>query len=229
MKSNGVYFSFLGIMILLSIGFGIITRISYVQNANVDHYLNNADQYKVSIDEDPQYIEIYFDNIIDNISELEKKSDVIVRVKADVDRLNYMRAILTGTDVLDVYKGNDVKKGEHIYIFEPSNFFGSTYFVTGGYNIMNPGQEYILFLKHLKIPEGYRYKGKEAVSFITISTYYGKYPATKVGTVSQINESIADKKTITYNEVKYYDLITANKDIIAKYYILKDEVLLQMK
>ncbi len=56
MKSNGVYFSFLGIMILLSIGFGIITRISYVQNANVDHYLNNADQYKVSIDEDPRYI-----------------------------------------------------------------------------------------------------------------------------------------------------------------------------
>lgn len=227
MRSNKIYLAFLGIVIFLSIGVGVLTRFSYVQeDVSVGNYLDEADKYKVSLDEDPKYLEIYFDNMIDNLSQLKEESDVIVKVRASIERLNYMRAILSRVDVLEVYKGSDVKKGDHIYLYEPSNFSAASfYYVMGGYNIMQSGQEYIVFLKHLKIPEGYRYKGNEAVSFVPISTYYGKYPMNGIGTPNLINEDLIKKGAITYDDVKDFDLITTNKDILAKYNAFKEEVL----
>jgi hypothetical protein len=224
MRRHKIYLVSLGIMILLSVVFGVFTRFSFANDVSVGNYLENGDTYKVSFNDDPAYLGIYFNNSIATLSQLEDQSDVIVKVRLTNERLNHMRAILSKVNVLDVYKGNDVQKGDSIYIYEPSNFFASSYYVMGGYNIMHEDQAYIVFLKHIKIPEGYRYKGNEAISFIPVSTYYGKYPVKSAESAIVIPK----EKEVSYTQVKDLDVITQEEDVVNKYNTLKHEVLTNM-
>ncbi|OAB45597.1 hypothetical protein [Paenibacillus antarcticus] len=51
---------------------------------------------------------------------------------------------------------------------------------------MDEGEEYIVFLDHLQVPDNYIYKGNEAISFLPKSTYFGKFPTNQVDTNGQI-------------------------------------------
>lgn len=224
MRRNKIFLVFLSALIFFSIVLGLMTRFSFKQEFSAEEILNKGDKYAVSSQEDDRSLAIYFDNNMDDISQIKDKSNVIIKVKVTNDRQNYMRATLSGVDVSEVYKGNGIKKGDHIYIYEPGFFFRSSYSTEGGYNLMHGDREYILFLKHLKIPEGYKYKGKEAISFMPVSTYYSKYPLNSNGNTRVISKDEL-KKGISYGEVKEFDIITENVQIFEKYNALKEEVL----
>ena len=225
MRRNKYFLVFLSALIFFSIVLGLMTRFSFKQEFSAEEILNKADQYAVSSNEDDSsYLAIYFDNNMENLSQIKDKSNVIIKVKVTNDRQTYMSTTLSGVDVSEVYKGNGIKKGDHIYIYEPSSFFRSSYSTMGGYNLMHRDSEYILFLKHLKIPEGYKYKGKEAISFMPVSTYYSKYPLNSNGNTRVIGKDEL-KKGISYGVVKEFDLITENVHNLEKYNAFKKEVL----
>jgi hypothetical protein len=97
--------------------------------------------------------------------------------------------------------------------------------VNGGYNIMVEGQEYILFLKHLPIPPGYRYKEKEAITFLPTSTYFSKYPVHSQRITPVLRGQDSGENRYTYNQVKGFDIVTANKERVERYQSWKKQVL----
>ncbi|MGZ4134997.1 MAG: hypothetical protein ACXVC1_06535, partial [Tumebacillaceae bacterium] len=112
-----------------------------------------------------------------------------------------------------------------VYLYEPSYFGGLSYFVTGGYNIMQEGQEYIVFLKHLKVPSGYHYKDDEDISFMPVSSLYGKYPLQSKRNTHVVSENTED----SYYQVKDFDILTQEESTLKKYEEFKRLVMQQMK
>lgn len=223
MKGKKVYLAFLSIVLLISVGTGVFTRLSFVHNNDVGKHLSEAGEYQVSFLDNENYVNAYFDNKIDNLQQLRDKSDVVVKVKLTPERTQYLQSIRSKVDVLEVYKAMDIKQGDQIYIYEPNSFNSRSYTSMFGYNIMLPEQEYIFFLRKLKVPEGYQYKRNEAISYLPVSTLFSKYPlesnvATNVIPPDEI------KKGVTYDKVKQFDLISVNRKILEKYKLLRKDV-----
>lgn len=91
-----------------------------------------------------------------------------------------------------------------------------------GYIMQLDDQEYIFFLKKLKVPNGYKYKGKEKISYMPVSTIFGKY------TVKETNTSIISeeklKEGIYFSEIRNMDIVTTNSKILETYLNVKSDV-----
>ncbi len=217
-----IYLSLLIALLLLSVVVAILTRTSYaIADVSLGNILENEEQILVQLNEDSHYLSIYFNNELSNFTQLRDQSDIIVKVKVTNERQNYMNALLSGVKVTEIYKGNGIKKGDRIYIYEPSCFNRGVYTGIGGYNIMLENDEYILFLKHLTIPKGYKYKNNEAITFLPVSSYFAKYPLIS----NEVTQTLVENAEIKYNKIKDFEILTTNKDILALYQSLKNEVL----
>ncbi len=223
MFKNKIYWSLVSLLLLLAVVTGILTRTSYaIEDVSLGNILEKADQIQVQLNEDPHYLSIYFENQLTDLSQLQDQSEVIVKVKMTNERENKMHAVQSGVTVSEVYKGEGLQNGDRIYIYEPGFFYNSeVYFGYGGYNVMLEDEEYILFLKHLPVPKGYRYKGNEAITFLPVSSYFSKYPVSNHGTTQLLEENAE----ITYKEVKDFELLTVNKEMLTQYYSFKKEVM----
>lgn len=224
---NKLFLGLLSVLLFLAIGVGLFTRFSFIEeDVNVASLMQKENQIRVQLMEDPQFVSIYFNNQLKDFSQLKDQSDIIVKVKVTNDRENHFQAILSKVRVTKVYKG-EVKQGDSIYLYEPSSFHKSeSYSSTGGYNIMLDNQEYIVFLNHLKKPEGYQYKDREAISFVPISSYFGKYPVNSKEITPLISKEIetSDIETM-YSKVKDYDILTTQNEMLKKYQSFKNEAL----
>lgn len=176
-KNTKLYFTGLLVLISVTIGYAFVTKYSFTG----DYYLNkikkqyNLDDFVYSNIEDSEY----FNESISTLDELEKSSDLIVKVKPDDGKLFY-NSIERQVKIIDIYRDKDsLKKGDTIYIQEP---FSISYLKgmesmnsEKGYVLMNSNQEYILFLKHLDKADGYKYKDNEKITYVPVSTRLSKY------------------------------------------------------
>ena len=197
----------IGILILISvtIGYAFVTKYSFTG----DYYLNkikkqyNLDDFVYSNIEDGEY----FNSSISTLDELEKSSDLIVKVKPDDGKLFY-NSIERQVKILDIYSDKDsLKKGDTIYIQEP---FSISYLEgmecmnsEKGYVLMNSNQEYILFLKHLDKVDGYKYKDNEKITYVPVSTRLSKY-------CRQEKPLLANESKIEDGELYYKDFKSAS-------------------
>ncbi|OAB36709.1 hypothetical protein PMSD_10310 [Paenibacillus macquariensis subsp. defensor] len=228
MKRSQLYLISLVVLLLSAIFTSIITASSFNNDVDLDNHLDRED-ILLNLEESENYISIYFNNKIDSIEELVNQSKFILKVKATKKRTNFSRSIHTAVQVLELYKGDGITTGSEIYIYEPSYFFGSNYLSFGGYQIMEEGEEYIVFLDHLQVPDNYKYKGNEAISFLPISTYFGKFPTNQVDTNDQILTKNETDNGVNYTKINNWDIITTNKEISAFYNKLKQLVFLKYK
>lgn len=215
------------IMIIISIGIGVGTRFSYTGEMFLGDFLDkNQDTIIVDLETDKEYVNIYFDNNIEDLNELEKNSALIVKVKVHPERKMFLHGIRTKVIIEDVYKSKDINKKDEIYIIEPSSMDNVNHGYTslGGYNLMEYDKEYILFLKPLEVPKGYKYKGKEKNTFIPISTLYSKYSLEKNENKIFTEEEFIEQK-VKYEDVKNYDILSISQKTLDSYYNIKDEVL----
>ena len=176
-KNTKLYFMILLVLISVTVGYAFVTKYSFTG----DYYLNkikkqyNLDDFVYSNIEDSEY----FNESISTLDELEKSSDLIVKVKPDDGKLFY-NSIERQVKIIDIYRDKDsLKKGDTIYIQEP---FSISYLKgmesmnsEKGYVLMNSNQEYILFLKHLDKADGYKYKDNEKITYVPVSTRLSKY------------------------------------------------------
>lgn len=210
-------------VILSAALFGWSTRQSYQDNTHIHPYVQKARDISISFEEDDSYLKQYFDNHISTLEELQNLSDVIVKVKVLPDRVNQMKAILSKVQVIQVYKGK-VLAGDTLLVEEPSSFLPTSYFVTGGWSVMQDDQAYILFLRHLPVPKGYQYRGSESKMYLPVSSYFGKYPVTQtvIGRVLKQSEAA---NGMLYATVENFDLITTDETIFQTYEQMKTAVL----
>ena len=211
-KNTKIYF--IGILVLISvtIGYAFVTKNSFTG----DYYLNkikkqyNLDDFVYSNIEDGEY----FNESISTLDELEKSSDLIVKVKPDDGKLFY-NSIERPVKIIDIYRDNDsLKKGDTIYIQEP---FSISYLKgmesmnsEKGYVLMNSNQEYILFLKHLDKVDGYKYKDNEKITYVPVSTRLSKYCRQERPLL--VNESKIDAGKLYYKDFKSTSAIFINDD-----------------
>lgn len=165
-KNTKIYFIGLLVLISVTVGYAVATKNSFTG----DYHLNkikkqyNLDNFVYSSIEDSEY----FNASISTLDELEKDSDLIVKVKPNDGKLFY-NSIERQVKIVDIFSDKDsLKKGDTIYIQEP---FSISYLKgmesmssEKGYVLMNSNQEYILFLKHLDKVDGYKYKDNEKMT-----------------------------------------------------------------
>ncbi len=215
----------MGALILIALCFGLLTRKSF-RESSVN--LESCGDAQVSLSEfnDPvvsEAIDIkkYFNNDIDDYDELFGKSDLIVAGKVEGKREVYNQALKTGFRIHNIIKDeSSVNLPETIYVFEPSLFYFDTYEVGSGYNLMLDDTEYILFLKHLEVPKGYKYKNDEAITFVPVSTYFSKYALND----NRKEEVFHPDESLTYKDVKNRGILAEKQDIVDTYNTIKDQI-----
>ena len=201
-KNTKIYFIGLLVLISVTVGYAVATKNSFTG----DYHLNkikkqyNLDNFVYSSIEDSEY----FDASISTLDELEKDSDLIVKVKPNDGKLFY-NSIERQVKIVDIFSDKDsLKKGDTIYIQEP---FSISYLKgmesmssEKGYVLMNSNQEYILFLKHLDKVDGYKYKDNEKMTYVPVSTRLSKYCRQERPLL--VNESKIEDGKLYYKDFK---------------------------
>ena len=226
MMKNRIFLVLFCLIILVGVGVSVSTKASI--NSNSD--LGNLDGYSdftlnLSEIEGMDIENPYFNEVINSVSELESQSKLIVKVSKIVKREQVSRATLTTVKVDEVIKGDlDV---DEILIYEPSYFWtyqddkSQGYFPTEGYQIMQDGNQYVLFLQGLKVPEAYRMSDEEKRSYLPISQQYGKFPVES----SEWEPQIVKSDGMIYEDFQVFELLTKKEKVLQRYLELKNEVI----
>lgn len=223
-KNTKLYFTGLLVLISVTIGYAFVTKYSFTG----DYFLNeiknqhNLDDFVYSNIEDSEY----FNESISTLDELEKSSDLIVKVKPDEGKLFY-NSIKRRVKIINIYSDNDsLKKGDTIYIQEP---FSISYLKgmesmnsEKGYVLMNSNQEYILFLKHLDKADGYKYKNNEKITYVPVSTRLSKYCRQERALL--VNESKIEDGELSYKDFKISSAIFIKAEEWNRYNAIASQV-----
>lgn len=217
-RSTKIYFLAVLILISTTIGYAIMTKYSFTGDYNLSKIREQYDleNFMYSNNEES----IYFNNSINSLDELEKNSDLIVKVQSLDDSILFYNSIETPVKIIDIYSSNDnLKKGDVIYIQEPVSisYLENMENITSirGYVLMNTDQEYILFLKHLDKVDGYKYKNNEEITYIPVSTRFGKY--CKEEKPKFIDQSQIDSGEIYYRDFKNSSAVFIDNEELIKY------------
>jgi len=150
-------------IIIFGLGLFCIVYFSLVNKDN-NEYLN----YKVSSAE-ADY------DILDGINALEEKAPIVVKVKytgkriikewKDTSGQVLEKSSETTLKVSEVLKGSLNSDSPNITVYEPAHFENNTFVSIEGYNLMQNGKDYILFLRPMPDDEAY----------IIVGMYQGKY------------------------------------------------------
>lgn len=226
-KNTKIYFLSLIIILVGAFGVGFFVKNSFSGEKDINKKISSVSEemlgyYSLN---DKETVDKYFDNSLDTLGKLEKETDVILKVKV-IERKLFFRSTESKSEVLKVFKGeDDIKEGGIIYIHEPFSVNGDTVFSTCGYNMMKNNNEYIVFLKHLKKMEGYKYPDKEKISFLPVSTLYAKYSEKENAKFLNSDKENGNK----YKDVKEFCSIFELKEDLEKYEKIKKQILNKYK
>ena len=143
-------------------------------------------------------------------------SDIVIRCTATQNREYLSTFVVTEVKIEKTYKG-DLPSGTTVKVVEPSyvSVYKKTmdymYWSPGGYNLMLPGEEYILFLNRV-LDSDYYHLNKFG---------FGKYRYSG----EDISVKLPDDHQLMYSEVKGYDFLTSSQEVLDLYRKLWEEVL----
>ncbi|AEB76817.1 hypothetical protein [Clostridium botulinum] len=224
MKKERVFSYIILILIVICVIVGFIVRRSFVDDTNFNDYKGKMDNYSIQYLGTRSYKQ-YFNCNIKNYNELEKDSTFILKVKLSGSREKLSSTTLSQVTVLDIYKGDSIKKGQKIYIYEPSFIENDMYWCSNGYNLMLNDTEYIVYLNSLKVPDGYNKTEKEKNSYMFTTLEFSKFDINNKNNVNNLySVKDFDNGKIKYNDLKNDNVVVVNKDILEKYTNIKKEV-----
>lgn len=216
-RSTKLYFIVMFIMIVLTIGYGLSTKYSFTGEYLLNEVKSNyrINDFVYYDDEDS----VYFNESIINLKELEDSSDLIVKVRKVDDSKLFYNSIETSVEILDIYGNDELEIGDYIYIQEPVSICylkGMENIISiRGYTLINNNQEYIMFLKHLDKVDGYKYKDKEKITYIPVSTRFSKYCLEEKPVFYDIDK--IDNGEISFGDINNVISIFINKDELDSY------------
>lgn len=203
---------------------GYDVKKSFADDTDVREYMEN-NELKFESNPYPysEINDIFADyNDIKDYDDLDRVSPVIVKVhtEPDLKREIYYQCILSQAVVDQVYKGTTLCKDDIIDIFEPFDLSSDYKIVSDdGYNLMNDGEEYILFLLPLKDSNYSRQKTVYCMSTIVLS----KYSCKSAGFGLYDNEKI-ETGAYDYNDIKSEDVFISDKEVFKVYDNIRKEL-----
>lgn len=205
MKRKASLILFIIILIIL-FSVAVITKKSIIPNISnlIDGEWNDY-QVNMMLVSDKYYSKI------DDVSDILENSSVVLKVKMSNKRENLSQCVLSEVTVEDVYKNDldiNIEKDSNIYIYEPITLQEGAIYLTEGYIPMNTDNEYIVFLKPLKVPQGYTMSDKEKISFMYCNPVYGK--KNMDNDLYFVNQ---DGMNLKFSDIKNYNVILNNENI----------------
>lgn len=211
--------------------YGYKVRKSYQNNVEFNDYLKTKNlKVQNSVYPYDEDYDLYGKGEkISKFSDLQKKSDIIVKIKLNsgFHRKIYKECIFSEAEILKCYKGN-LKKGQRIQFFEPVDCTGcgNPMLLEEGYTPMNENTEYFVFF--MKVRDSYF--GKNKYVYLPVSLTYGKYNITagnpKLFKKSEASEDVTDiKKLKKYSEVRNEEVFLYDKKKYELFIQLKKQVL----
>lgn len=149
-------------------------------------------------------------------------ADTILRVRATGNRTLTKYNIFTEAVIEDIIRPyKDFKVGDSIYVYEdisvtmPGNgYYDRLNFKTIS-NMMQKNEEYIVFLKFFKRPDGYKYSEKEQRTFLLTDKNFAIISPDKEPSYAIVGNSI--NNTVTYEEVKNVTCIVSKESLFKLY------------
>lgn len=206
--------------------FGQVTRNSF----DLNHKILSLDEFQhFQIGSLNYWQTNYFNDDIQTLEELEAASDLIVTV-GEVRERELVKQATKTTLVIDKVLKGDANSGDEIILYEPAYFIKwmddhqNGYFDSSGYQLIQDGNQYILFLNHLQAPLGYKWSEEEKRSFLPTSQLYAKY---LLNTDTELNTQLIDESQSlkTWGQIQDFEILTQDRQILNHYIQLKNQIL----
>ena len=163
-----------------------------------------------------------------NLKKIKKQSDEFLRVKVLKERKLYRDVTRTKVKIKKVYKSFDHRKDkETIWIDEPAAFmksYGEIYDSVEGYQLMNDGEEYDVFLNSEKVIRGYKKSENEKRSYLPSTTKYSIYPVKNRKQKEILSQKKLDNGEYSYGKIKNYYILTTRLEELKQYMENKKEL-----
>lgn len=163
-----------------------------------------------------------------NLKKIKKQSDEFLRVKVLKERKLYRDVTRTKVKIEKVYKSFDYRKAnETIWIDEPAAFmksYGEIYDSVEGYQLMNDGEEYDVFLNSEKVVRGYKKSENEKRSYLPSTTKYSIYPVKNRKQKEILSQKKLDNGEYSYGKIKNYYILTTRLEELKQYMENKKEL-----
>ena len=189
---------------------GVVTRMSY-QNVSEQLPSENLDNAFVSyLTDDSKW------NLIPtNLTDLLQNSDLVVRVIATDESEVQELCMLTKVTILDVYQGDSGLVGDQVAVYEPASFeyIYEAYFITyDGYMLMQPDNEYILFLKSVAYPNDPFNKDFTDQTYYPCSCKFAKYSLSNTEKIDiiELDDIVYDSSELSFKDIKNYTFLSNN-------------------
>lgn len=208
------------IVIIISVFVAFKVKSSFIKQPSLSELKNINCKVEYRFKDQETYNKKYCN--IENLSDLEKNSQVILKVCVIGDGDTVAYSLRRKCKVINIIKG-DIKD-EIIYIYEPSYIWATKYCCEQGYLAMEKDKKYIVFLKGIENSE-LAAKKELSAGYTFTNPAFSKYSLGEKATLVQYD---ATEKKIYYNEVsslpvffneqKYIDLYNKILSEIEKSY-----------
>lgn len=221
------------VLIAISLAFSI-----YINNNVLKHNVTQETilNLPVSInymsrDMSPESINLYNQSGV-SLETMYEESDLVVLVeRTEQERKIKENLLLSNAKVKRIFKNDCDRQIDEIYVYEWAAvgrvggrlMYGSD----DTYNIMDNGSEYILFLKHRVMPEGFEYSPVDLDTYLLTNVYFGKisinmsdkmYP-TKTDSDIGLKEDVG-----LYSNIKDWDIVPYVQADLDNYKRMREEV-----
>lgn len=158
---------------------------------------------------------------VKNLKQIKKQSGEFLRVKVLKERKLYRDVTETKVKIEKVYKSSDHRKeNETIWIDEPAAFmksYGEVYDSVEGYQLMNNGEEYDVFLNSEKTVRGYEKSEREKRIYLPSTTKYSIYPVKNHKQKEILSQKKLDNGEYSYGKIKNYYILTTKLEELKQY------------
>ena len=202
---------------------GMVTKRSWMDNLDANAQIQAGETRYLNLSDDEEYERGYLTPDAADEDSLKEVSEYILKVELNGKRINFSQSILSQVKVLQVYKDkDDILPGDEVIVYEPCSFrYDMLYYSLGGYNIMQEGKQYLLFLRYVRKSHlNPRQKG-----LVPVNAKFSKFEVseTEKGTLLDMQKVRAE--TLSYTDIKNREILTDKPDILEHYFALKRKFL----
>lgn len=192
---------------------------SITGNSDPDEVIKEYE--KISVRFSKETLECFYDRIIFDAEDLEKKSACIVSVEVLPERCMKLRSTETKIKIKEIWKdeSKSLKEDQEVFLIEPVSINRNNTYATTGYQFVKTGETYLMFLNPLPCVEGYQYTEKEKISLIPSTVCFSRYCISR----EEITGVYADG--MDYHEISEWPLVTKSEKRVKKYERLRKKIM----
>lgn len=209
--------------VLFALALGMVTKRSWIDNLDVNAQIQAGDTRYLNVSDDEEYEKAYLIPDAADEDSLKEASEYILKVELNGKRVNFCQSILSQVKVLQVYKDtDDIFPGDEVTVYEPCSFmYDMTYDSLGGYNIMQKGKQYLLFLRYAR----QSHLNPSQKGLVPVNAKFSKFEVSEEENGTLLDMQKVRAETLSYADIENWEILTDKPNILKHYFALKKKLL----